>query len=66
MQASPQYAIIDFIPSLEQMELVVRIDKRPKRVWLAPEDRELKTHWSDGQLSVIIPKLDIHSVVVIE
>jgi hypothetical protein len=66
MQVSPQYAIIDFIPSLDQMELIVRIDKRPKRVWLVPEDYELKTHWADGKLSIIIPKLGIHSVVVIE
>jgi hypothetical protein len=48
------------------MELIVRIDKRPKRVWLVPEDYELKTHWADGKLSIIIPKLGIHSVVVIE
>jgi hypothetical protein len=66
MQVSPQYAVIDFISSLDQMELTVRLDKKPKRVWLEPEDRELKTHWSEGKLSVIIPKLDIHSVVVIE
>lgn len=66
MQVSQQYAIVDFIPSLNQMELIVRLDKKPKRVWLEPEDCDLKTHWSDGKLSIIIPKLDIHSVVVIE
>jgi hypothetical protein len=66
MQVTNQYAIIDHIPSLGQMELIVRLDKKPKKVSIVPDDSEIKTHWSDGKLSVIISKLDIHSVIVIE
>ena len=66
MQVPASYAVIDFIPSLEQMELIVRLEKKPKKVYVVPDDFEVKTHWSDGKLSVLLPKLDIHSVVVIE
>lgn len=66
MQVTNQYAIIDHIPSLGQMELIVRLSKKPKRVSIVPDNTDIKTHWSDGRLSVIISKLDIHNVIVIE
>jgi hypothetical protein len=66
MQVPASYAVIDFIPSLGQMELIVRLERKPKKVYVVPEDFDVKTHWSDGKFSVLLPKLDIHSVVVIE
>ena len=66
MQVSPQYAVVDFIPSVGPLELRVRLDKEPQRVSLVPAESEISTHWSDGILRVNIPKLDIHNVIVIE
>ena len=66
MQVSPQYAVIDFLPSLGPLELTVRLNKEPKNVSLVPADSSIQTHWSDGKLQVLLPKLDIHNVVVIE
>ena len=66
MQVSPQYAVIDFTPSIGPLELIVRLDKEPRKVSLVPADCDIETHWSNGRLRVILPRLDIHNVVVIE
>ena len=66
MQVPGQYAVIDFIPAIGPIEIIVRLDKKPKRISLVPDDNDIKHHWSDGQLRIILPELHIHSVIAIE
>jgi len=66
MQVAPQYAVIDFIPSIGPVKLTLRLDEKPKQVSLVPNNQEIVTEWADGKLIVVLPELNIHSVVVIE
>jgi len=65
MPLPDRYGFIDFIPPLHDIELTIRTEGRPGSVTWVPDGGELAWSWSDGRLSVIVPKLKIHGVVVI-
>ena len=66
MQVSSKYAVVDFTPSIGPLELVVKLDREPKKVTLAPDDCDMDYKWTDGKLRITLPCLDIHSVIVVE
>jgi hypothetical protein len=66
MPLPDRYNFTDFIPPLEGIRLTVRTAARPKSVIWVPDGGALDWSWKDGRLSVAIPRLKIHGVVVIE
>ncbi|MFW6033452.1 MAG: hypothetical protein ACOCTI_08785, partial [Phycisphaeraceae bacterium] len=59
---------LDRVPEVGPLRLHVRLAGRPGRVSLEPGGAPLSTRWDDdaGELTVSLPRLHIHSVVVIE
>jgi hypothetical protein len=66
MPLPDRYSFTDFIPPLENIRLTIKTATRPKSVAWVPDGGQLDWSWSDGRLSVTVPKLKIHGVVVIE
>jgi len=66
MQTDPNRIVIDYVPPAGPITLFVKAQRRPRRVALAPADQPIKKKWADGLLTVTIPKLEIHNVLVVE
>ncbi|MFN2285061.1 MAG: hypothetical protein ACK2UQ_11615, partial [Anaerolineae bacterium] len=66
MQTGSAYTIVDFVPTVGPLTLRVRLDAAPSSVTLVPGDDEIAHTWADGVLTVSLPSLYIHTVVVIE
>lgn len=66
MQTASNYALTDFIPSIGPIEMTVSLEKKPKKIYVIPDEYDIKHHWSDGKLKITLPKLDIHNVIVVE
>ena len=58
--------IIEDILPLYEIETSLRLDKEPKRVYLAPAGTDLAYRYKDGVLTVQLPKLEIHAMIVID
>jgi hypothetical protein len=61
-----RFNFTDFIPEVGPISIRIKADKRPAGVTLAPEGQPVKWSWSDGWIQAELPKLGIHSVIVIE
>lgn len=61
-----RYGFTDFIPPLEDIRLTIKTAARPKSVTWVPDGGALDWSWSGGCLTVTVPKLKIHGVVVID
>ena len=66
MPLPDRYNFTDFIPPLENIHLIFKTAARPKSVTWVPDGGRLDWSWSDGRLSVTVPRLKIHGVVVID
>ena len=58
--------IIEDIIPLYDIDVVLNIGKAPKRVYLAPENRDIAYTYENGVISYRIDKLDLHAMVVID
>ncbi len=58
---------IDTIPSVGPLQVTLALDHKPNSVdWIpANGQQKLKWHWRNGQLQVMIPKLEVHGVLVV-
>ena len=54
------------IPSVGPLEIKVRLDERPEKVTLQPENIALDFTFSSGIMNAAINQLDVYSIVVIE
>ena len=57
--------IEDIIP-LRDITVKLRTDKTPKRVYLAPEKRDIPFTYENGVLSYTVDKLNCHAMAVID
>jgi len=55
----------DQVPSLTDLTVTVKSATKPTKIILQPEGKEMQFTWSDGKSSVMIPKLEIHSILEI-
>jgi len=53
----------DEIPSLKELNVRINTVKKPARIMLQPEGRELAVDFQNGLSQVIVPELAIHSVL---
>jgi hypothetical protein len=69
-----RYDFTDFIPPIGPLAVEMDCPVRPKAVRLVPEGEgrregeggRLKWTWRDGRLRVIVPRLEIHGVIVVD
>lgn len=47
-------------------EVVVRPGTRPRRVRLEPGDRSVKWRWERGEVRALVPRVDLHDILVLE
>lgn len=47
-------------------KISVKLEKKIKKVYLAPQNEELEFSINDGRVEAVIPKIDIHQMVVFE
>lgn len=55
----------DFIPPVLDVVLRIRLDRRPSAICQQPDGKKLEFKWIDGYAEVTIPRIDIHSTIVI-
>lgn len=55
----------DFIPPVLDIVLRIRLDRRPDAICQQPDGKNLDFRWNDGYAEVKIPRLDIHSTIVV-
>ncbi|MBP9993079.1 MAG: hypothetical protein KBS73_06560, partial [Bacteroidales bacterium] len=55
----------DFISPVLDIVLRIRLDRRPKAICQQPDGKNLDFRWNDGYAEVKIPRLDIHSTIVV-
>jgi len=64
--ANTNVARFDDIPPVGPLQVKMRLDKRPKKLMLQPDNIPLKYKYVKGELKTEIKKIDIHSIVIIE
>ena len=58
--------VIEDLPSIYNIEVTMAIKEKIKRVYLAPESRELTFIQEDENIKINIPKLKCHQIVVLD
>jgi hypothetical protein len=61
-----RYNFVDTIPPLHDIRLVVLTPDKPHSVAWVPDGGRLRWKWREGVLSVTIPTLHIHGIVVVD
>ncbi len=61
-----RFCAIDFIPQVGPFAITMEVSEKPRKVQLVPDGGRLKWTWKKGALSVMIPSIHVHSVLVIE
>lgn len=59
-------SIVESIPALGPLSVTIRHDREPAGVSLQPAGQQLDFEYRDGRISVTIPRVAIHEVVVVE
>jgi hypothetical protein len=60
------WPLIDAIEPVGSLELAIRVPTKPGKITSQPEGRSLAFEYRDGVARLTVPRLEIHSIVVIE
>lgn len=55
----------DVIP-LTTVKLALRLDRRPRKVYLAPQQGDLTFEYAQGYAHVVVPEANGHQMIVFE
>jgi len=58
--------IVEDIVPLHDVVVSIRLAKKPKRAYLAPEQQEISFAWTDGRADLTVPKVAGHAMIVLE
>lgn len=58
--------VIEDIVPLYGVEVSLKSDRKPSRVYLAPDEKDIPFEYADGEIKYLIEKLENHAVAVIE
>jgi hypothetical protein len=61
-----RYNFTDFIPAVGPFNVKIRTAKQPQKITLLPEGLSPKWEWKNGLLTATIPRVHIHSILVVE
>ena len=56
--------VIEDIVPVYGVNVTLNINKEPKRVYLAPENKDIPFSYKNGRLSYTVEKLDLHAMVI--
>jgi hypothetical protein len=65
MQIGASYTILDFVPPVGPVTVTVRLAAAPVSVSTVPAC-QVTSKWNEGELSIVLPALEIHSVIDIQ
>jgi hypothetical protein len=63
---SPTRVMTDEGPPVENAVVLVHQEQRPKSVSVVPADRQIDWSYANGLVTIKVPCLEIHSVLVID
>ena len=58
--------IVEDIVPLHDVAVSIKLAKKPKRAYLAPDLRELVVDWSNGRAEFVVPRVSGHAMIVLE
>ena len=58
--------VFDDIPAVGPLHVAIRYDKKPDKVTLEPEGRQVDYVYREGRIQVTIPRLAIHEIIVVQ
>ncbi len=58
--------VYDEIPPLNNIRVNINCGKKPGKIILLPEKQALEFTYKSGKASVVIPKIEIHSLLIVE
>ncbi|HOW73262.1 MAG TPA: alpha-L-fucosidase [Phycisphaerae bacterium] len=61
---SNEYALIDYVPPVGPISVKWRLPVKPQKLEWVPEGGVGEWTWSDGVLSVTLPRVDVHGVLI--
>jgi hypothetical protein len=61
-----RYDFTDFIPPIGPLRVSLDCPARPKSVTLLPGGFPLEWTWEDGRLKAIVPRVEIHDILVVD
>ena len=63
---SPNRVIVEELPPIQHVVVRLRRDRPPKSVTIVPSDVNINWSYRDGLVTVNVPRVDIHRVLVVE
>jgi hypothetical protein len=63
---SPNRVIVEELPPIEHVVVRLRHNAPPKSVTMVPSDANIDWFYRDGWVTVNVPRVDIHRVLVVE
>ncbi len=63
---SNKVATYDEIPSLHNLEVSIRLKQKPIRIVQQPENKTLPFRFADGVVTLKVPSVSIHSILMVE
>ncbi len=63
---TPTLDIVEDIIPLFNVQINLRLAKKPKRVYLAPQETPVDFEYADGRVSLRVPKVEGHQMVAFE
>ncbi|HUS58427.1 MAG TPA: hypothetical protein VM141_07225 [Planctomycetota bacterium] len=64
--ANEKVYVCDEIPPVGPLTVTIRTRKKPASVTLQPAGKALKYEFSKGAIRMVLPKLEIHDIIVVE
>ena len=61
-----RFNFTDHVPEIGPISVRLRAAAQPKSLKVVPEDRFVRWYWQDGWIRAELPKLAVHSVLVID
>ena len=61
-----RFATLDVVPATGPVTVRLRVPEKPRQVHWVPAGGRLKWSWDKGTLSVTVPRLEVHGVLVAE
>lgn len=63
---SDKVSTYDELPALRDLDLLIRLPKKPLRIVQQPENKTLPFVYGNGVAKVRVPKLGVHSIILVE
>ncbi len=64
--ANPPDGGIQEIEPVGPLNVSIRLEQAPRSIRVQPEDKSLNVTWANGRAAVIVPQLDLYSILVVQ